>query len=33
LERSMEILGLFGLDSLYGEGAMPDPTFALMDGV
>jgi hypothetical protein len=33
LERSMEILKLFGLDSLYGEGAMPEPTFALMDGV
>ena len=28
----MEILGLFGLDHLYGEGAMPDPScaYALM---
>src|SRR5918998_3655773 len=35
LERTIEILGLFGLDHLYGEGAMPDPScaFALMDGV
>jgi hypothetical protein len=33
LGRSMEILELFGLDNLYGEGAMPEPTFALMDGV
>jgi hypothetical protein len=33
LERTMEILGLFGLDHLYGEGTMPDPSFALTDGV
>jgi hypothetical protein len=35
LERTIEILGLFGLDHLYGEGAMPDPScaYALMDGV
>jgi hypothetical protein len=33
LERTMEILRLFGLDHLYGEGTMPDPSFALMDGV
>ncbi|HVD44873.1 MAG TPA: sulfotransferase [Rubrobacter sp.] len=33
LERTIEILGLFGLDHLYGEGTMPDPSFALMDGV
>jgi hypothetical protein len=35
LERAIEILGLFGLQRLYGEGAMPDPTgaYALMDGV
>jgi hypothetical protein len=29
----MEILRLFGLDHLYTEGTMPDPSFALMDGV
>jgi hypothetical protein len=29
----MEILGLFGLDHLYGEGTMPDPSYALTDGV
>jgi hypothetical protein len=29
----MEILGLFGLDHLYGEGTMPDPSFAQMGGV
>jgi Sulfotransferase family len=28
LERAMEILGLFGLDRVYGEGAMPDPSGA-----
>jgi Sulfotransferase family len=35
LERAIEILGLFGLDCLYGEGAMPDPSgaYALIDGV
>jgi hypothetical protein len=33
LERTMEILGLFGLDHLYGEGTMPEPSCALMDGV
>jgi hypothetical protein len=35
LERANEILRLFGLDRLYGEGAMPDPSgaYALMDGV
>ena len=35
LERTMEILRLFGLDHLYGEGTMPDPSgaYALMDGV
>ncbi|HJQ30280.1 MAG TPA: sulfotransferase [Rubrobacter sp.] len=33
LERTTEILTLFGLDRLYGEGAMPDPSGALMDGV
>jgi hypothetical protein len=34
LERVVEILGLFGLDRLYGEEAMPDPSgaHALMDG-
>ncbi len=33
LERATEILGLFGLQRLYGEGAMPDPSgaYALMD--
>lgn len=30
LERAAEILGLFGLDQLYGEGTMPDPSGALM---
>ena len=35
LERANEILRLFGLDHLYGEGAMPDPSgaYALMGGV
>ncbi|MDQ3863736.1 MAG: sulfotransferase [Actinomycetota bacterium] len=33
LERAIEILHLFGLDNLYGEGAMPDPSGVLMDGV
>ncbi len=35
LERAVEILGLFGLDRIYGEGAMPDPSgaHALMGGV
>jgi hypothetical protein len=35
LERAMEILRLFGLDQLYGEGSVPDPScaYALMDGV
>jgi hypothetical protein len=33
LERTIEILALFGLDRLYGEGAMPDPSGALTDGV
>jgi Sulfotransferase family len=35
LERANEILRLFGLDHLYGEGAMPDPSgaYALLDGV
>ena len=28
LERAVEILGLFGLDGVYGEGAMPDPAGA-----
>jgi Sulfotransferase family len=34
LERANEILNLFGLDRLYGEGALPDPSgaYALMDG-
>jgi hypothetical protein len=34
LERTIEILRLFGLDHLYGEGAMPDPSgaYALLDG-
>jgi hypothetical protein len=34
LERAVEILGLFGLDRVYGEGAMPDPSgaHALMVG-
>lgn len=34
LKRTVEILNLFGLDRLYGEEAMPDPSgaFALMDG-
>jgi hypothetical protein len=30
LERAVEILGLFDLDRLYGEGTMPDPSSALM---
>ena len=29
----MEILRLFGLDRLYGEGTMPDPSCVLTDGV
>ncbi len=35
LEKALEILGLFELDRVYGEGAMPDPSgaHALMDGV
>ena len=35
LERTIEILRLFGLDRLYGRGAMPDPSGAhvLRDGV
>jgi hypothetical protein len=35
LERTVEILGLFGLDRVYGEGAMPDPSgaHALMGGI
>jgi hypothetical protein len=35
LERTVEVLGLFGLDRVYGEGAMPDPSGAqaLMDGI
>jgi len=34
LRRTVEILNLFGLDRLYGEGSMPDPSgaYALMDG-
>ena len=34
LERAVEILGLFGLDRVYGEGAMPDASaaHALMGG-
>jgi hypothetical protein len=34
LERTIEILGLFGLDRVYAEGAMPDPSgaHALMSG-
>ncbi len=35
LERATEILGLFGLQRIYGEGAMPDPSgaHALMGGM
>ncbi len=36
LERTVEILALFGLDRVYGEGAMPDPSGAhalMMGGV
>jgi hypothetical protein len=36
LERTVEILALFGLDRVYNEGAMPDPSGAralMMDGV
>jgi Sulfotransferase family len=36
LERAVEILALFGLDRVYGERAMPDPSGAhalMMDGV
>ena len=32
LERTIEILNLFGLDRIYGEGAMPAPSGAPMDG-
>ena len=34
LERTVEVLGLFGLDSVYGERAMPDPSGAraMMEG-
>jgi sulfotransferase family protein len=34
LQRTLKVLELFGLDSVYGEGAMPDPSGAraLMDG-
>jgi hypothetical protein len=28
LERAVEILGLFGLDRVYGEAPMPDPSGA-----
>jgi Sulfotransferase family len=35
LGRTVEVLGLFGLDSVYGERAMPDPSGAraLMNGI
>ncbi|HET7271583.1 MAG TPA: sulfotransferase [Rubrobacter sp.] len=33
LERTIEVLNLFGLDRLYGDGAMPNPSGALMDRV
>jgi hypothetical protein len=33
LEGAIEILRLFGLDRIYGEGNMPGSCFALMDGV
>jgi hypothetical protein len=35
LERVVEVLGLFGLDRVYGEGALPDPSgaHALMHGI
>ena len=33
VERTVEILDLFGLDRIYGEGTMPDPAGALVDGV
>ena len=35
LERAVEVLGLFGLDRVYGAGAMPDPSgaHALMDEI
>jgi hypothetical protein len=36
LQRTVEILALFGLDRIYGEGTMPDPSGAhalMMDGV
>ena len=35
LQRTVEVLGLFGLDRVYGEGAMPDPSgaSALMGGI
>jgi hypothetical protein len=34
LERACEILALFGLDRVYGEGPMPDPSgaYSLMKG-
>jgi len=34
LERTLEILALFGLDRVYGEGPMPDPSgaYSLMEG-
>jgi hypothetical protein len=34
LERALEILALFGLDRIYGEGPMPDPSgaYSLMRG-
>ena len=34
LERTVEILALFGLDRVYGEGPMPDPSgaYSLMEG-
>jgi hypothetical protein len=34
LERTAEILALFGLDRVYGEGPMPDPSgaYSLMKG-
>jgi hypothetical protein len=33
LERAVEILALFGLDRVYGEGPMPDPpgAYSLME--
>jgi hypothetical protein len=34
LQRVGEILALFGLDGIYGEGPMPDPSgaYVLMEG-